>query len=61
MYQAVYYDKEERQYYLRDDRWDGFKTVKYYPTYHLLNNIGFLLYRDIKLDKIGRASCRERV
>jgi DNA polymerase elongation subunit (family B) len=33
MYQALYFDKEEKQYYLRDDRWDGFKTVKYWPTY----------------------------
>ena len=33
MYQALYYDREERQYYLRDDRWEGFKTVKYWPTY----------------------------
>jgi DNA polymerase elongation subunit (family B) len=33
LYQALYYDREERQYYLRDDRWEGFKTVKYWPTY----------------------------
>lgn len=33
MYQALHFDKEEKQYYLRDDRWDGFKTVKYWPTY----------------------------
>jgi DNA polymerase elongation subunit (family B) len=32
MYQALYFDKDEKQYYLRDDRWDGFKTVKYWPT-----------------------------
>ena len=32
MYQAVYYDKEERQYYLRDDRWEGFKTLQHWPT-----------------------------
>lgn len=32
MYQAVYYDREEKQYYLRDDRWDGFKTFQYWPT-----------------------------
>jgi DNA polymerase elongation subunit (family B) len=32
MYQALYYDNDEKQYYLRDDRWDGFKTVKYWPT-----------------------------
>ena len=32
MYQSIYYDKDEKQYYLRDDRWDGFKTVKYWPT-----------------------------
>jgi DNA polymerase elongation subunit (family B) len=35
VYQAVYYDREEKQYYLRDDRWDGFKTFQYWPTvYH---------------------------
>jgi DNA polymerase elongation subunit (family B) len=32
MYQALYFDKDEKQYYLRDDRWNGFKTVKYWPT-----------------------------
>jgi DNA polymerase elongation subunit (family B) len=32
VYQAVYYDREEKQYYLRDDRWDGFKTFQYWPT-----------------------------
>ena len=32
MYQAVYYDKEEKQYYLRDDRWEGFKTLQHWPT-----------------------------
>ena len=32
MYQALYFDKDEKQYYLRDDRWTGFKTVKYWPT-----------------------------
>jgi hypothetical protein len=34
MYQALYYDNDERQYYLRDDRWDGFKPVKYWPTFY---------------------------
>lgn len=34
MYQALYHDKEERQYYLRDDRWDGFKTIQYWPTFY---------------------------
>ena len=32
MYQAVYFDKDERQYYLRDDRWEGFKSFKHWPT-----------------------------
>ena len=32
MYQAVFYDRSEKQYYLRDDRWDGFKTFQYWPT-----------------------------
>ena len=40
MYQALYHDKEESQYYLRDDRWDGFKTVKYYPTYYVADEDG---------------------
>jgi DNA polymerase elongation subunit (family B) len=35
LYQALFYDKDERQYYLKDDRWDGFKTVKHYPTYYV--------------------------
>ena len=35
MYQAVFYDREERQYYLRDDRWDGFKTIQHWPTYYV--------------------------
>jgi DNA polymerase elongation subunit (family B) len=34
MYQALYYCNEERQYYLRDDRWSGFKTIKYWPTFY---------------------------
>jgi len=34
MYQAVYYCKEEKQYYLRDDRWKGFKNFEYWPTYY---------------------------
>ena len=34
MYQALYYDKEERQYYLRDDRSKDFKTLQYWPTYY---------------------------
>ena len=32
VYQAVFYDRSEKQYYLRDDRWDGFKTFQYWPT-----------------------------
>lgn len=34
MYQALYYDKEERQYYLRDDRSKNFKTLQYWPTFY---------------------------
>jgi hypothetical protein len=34
MYQSIYYDKEERQYYLRDDSWEGFKTFQYWPNYY---------------------------
>ncbi len=34
MYQAVYYDKDEKQYYLRDDNWEGFKEFQYWPTYY---------------------------
>ena len=40
MYQAVYYDREERQYYLRDDRWKGFKTVQHWPTLYVANPDG---------------------
>ena len=40
MYQALYYDREERQYYLRDDRWKGFKTVQYWPTYFVPDREG---------------------
>jgi len=40
MYQALYYDREERQYYLRDDRWKGFKTVQYWPTYFVPDRDG---------------------
>jgi len=35
VYQAVFYDKNERQYYLKDDRWDGFKTIQHWPTYYV--------------------------
>jgi DNA polymerase elongation subunit (family B) len=34
LYQAVYYDKDEKQYYLRDDNWEGFKEFQYWPTYY---------------------------
>ena len=34
MYQAIFYDKDEKQYYLRDDRWEGFKSLQYWPTYY---------------------------
>jgi len=34
MYQALYYDREEKQYYLRDDRSNQFKTIQYWPTYY---------------------------
>ena len=40
MYQAVFYDKDEKQYYLRDDRWDGFKTVQHWPTYYVADPDG---------------------
>ena len=40
MYQAVFYDKNEKQYYLRDDRWDGFKTVQHWPTYYVADPDG---------------------
>ena len=40
MYQSLYFDKEEKQYYLRDDRWDGFKTIKYWPTYFVPDEDG---------------------
>jgi DNA polymerase elongation subunit (family B) len=40
MYQAVYYDRLEKQYYLRDDRWKGFKTIQYWPTYFIPDEDG---------------------
>jgi len=42
MYQAVYYDNEEKQYYLRDDRWEGFKSFQYWPTFYVANPDGEL-------------------
>jgi hypothetical protein len=30
----IYYDKDEKQYYLRDDSWKGFKEFQYWPTYY---------------------------
>ena len=40
MYQALYYCNEEKQYYLRDDRNNSFKTIKYWPTYFLPDEDG---------------------
>jgi len=40
MYQAVYFDREEKQYYLRDDRWKGFKTVQHWPTLYVADPDG---------------------
>jgi len=40
MYQAIFYSKDEKQYYLRDDRWDGFKTVQHWPTYYIADPDG---------------------
>jgi DNA polymerase elongation subunit (family B) len=40
LYQAIYYSREERQYYLRDDRFNGFKTLQYWPTYYLPDEDG---------------------
>ena len=40
MYQAIFYDKDEKQYYLRDDRWEGFKTIQHYPTYYVADPDG---------------------
>jgi DNA polymerase elongation subunit (family B) len=34
MYQSIYYDRDEKQYYLRDDSWKGFKEFQYWPTYY---------------------------
>jgi DNA polymerase elongation subunit (family B) len=33
MYQAIYFDREEKQYYLRDDE-KGWKSFQYWPTYY---------------------------
>jgi len=40
LYQALYYCNEEKQYYLRDDRNNSFKTIKYWPTYFLPDEDG---------------------
>ena len=34
MYQSVFFDRDEKTYYLRDDRWKGFKSFQYWPTYY---------------------------
>ena len=34
MQQSVFFDRDERTYYLRDDRWKGFKSFQYWPTYY---------------------------
>jgi DNA polymerase elongation subunit (family B) len=34
MYQSIYYCKDDKQYYLRDDSWEGFKEFQYWPTYY---------------------------
>jgi hypothetical protein len=39
MYQSVYYDREEYQYYLRDDK-RGWKVFKYQPTYYVAHEDG---------------------
>jgi DNA polymerase elongation subunit (family B) len=39
MYQSVYYDREEYQYYLRDDK-KGWKVFKYSPTYYVAHEDG---------------------
>jgi DNA polymerase elongation subunit (family B) len=43
MYQAIYYDKGEKQYYLRDDshsKDQPFKTVTHWPTYYVEHEDG---------------------
>ncbi len=39
MYQSVYYDREEYQYYLRDDK-RGWKVFKHSPTYYVAHPDG---------------------
>jgi DNA polymerase elongation subunit (family B) len=39
MYQAVYYDREERQYYLRDDK-KGWSVFQHWPTYYVAHEDG---------------------
>ena len=39
MYQSVYYDKEEKHYYLRDDK-KGWKHFQYWPTYFVAHEDG---------------------
>jgi DNA polymerase elongation subunit (family B) len=41
MYQAVYYDRDERKYYLRDDK-KGWHDFQYWPTYYVAHPDGEL-------------------
>ena len=40
MYQSVFFDRDEKTYYLRDDRWKGFKTVQHWPTLYVADPDG---------------------
>jgi DNA polymerase elongation subunit (family B) len=39
MYQSVYYDKDEKHYYLRDDK-KGWKHFQYWPTFYAADEYG---------------------
>ena len=40
MYQSIYYDYQTYTYYLRDDKFKGFKEFNYQPTYYKLDEYG---------------------
>jgi len=54
MYQSVYYDKEEKHYYLRDDK-KGWKHFQYWPTFYAADIDGeFETLDGIKVSPVKR-------
>ena len=40
MYQSIYYDHFEKNYYIRDDQYNGFQKIEYNPGYYILDPKG---------------------